>query len=311
MLPLLFLAIANGLVTCAYRRAQHRRRRLMMTTRSGVECERNITFVMILVVLLFIICQAPARFVQIVWSYKTNCNQLRYFVIHISNMLEVLNSSLNFVVYCLFHRRFRSILRSEYCCGALRGKQPSAVITNFSLADGVTIRDGCGVEGSANNRTPIAEESTSVATSTATSAVLVPSEKRREKLDKQFKKVRALFERNPRQCSSANNSCSKDTQSGDALICRSKGSAGDTMNGERDDTVHPSVIEMKVLVSQLDYNGTVSSKCATDDRKMMNNNCQTSLTSMNSSALTEAKRLAREKLLAEDPFGGVYLGPNE
>ncbi len=105
ILPLLFLAVANGLVTYAYRRAQGRRRRLVVTARAGGgggggggECKRSITLVMILVVLLFILCQAPARFIQIMWSYTFHhCHQLRYFIIHTSNMLEVLNSSLNFV----------------------------------------------------------------------------------------------------------------------------------------------------------------------------------------------------------------------
>jgi hypothetical protein len=146
VLPLLLLAVANGLVTSAYRRAQGRRRRL---TRQSGDSERSITLVMILVVLLFIICQAPARVVQIVWSYMyRDCRQLRAIVIHASNMLEVLNSSLNFVVYCLFHRRFRAILRSYFCwcCGGVGRSCRRPADGSLSLADGAT-RGGPGETG--------------------------------------------------------------------------------------------------------------------------------------------------------------------
>lgn len=146
VLPLLLLAVTNGLVTSAYRRAQGRRRRL---TRQSGDSERSITLVMILVVLLFIICQAPARVVQIVWSYMyRDCRQLRAIVIHASNMLEVLNSSLNFVVYCLFHRRFRAILRSYccWCCGGVGRSCRRPADGSLSLADGAT-RGGPGETG--------------------------------------------------------------------------------------------------------------------------------------------------------------------
>ena len=117
VLPLLILTFVNTRVTIAYQALRQRRRR--MTSRRS-ENENNITLVMIIIVLIFMLCQAPARIAQLVWKYKyKNCHQYQFYVIHISNTLEALNSSINFVVYVVFRKRFRDILRDNYCMGPL------------------------------------------------------------------------------------------------------------------------------------------------------------------------------------------------
>ena len=116
VLPLLILTWVNTRVTIAYHAAKKRKRR--MTSRR-VENENNITLVMIIVVLIFIICQAPARIVQLIWAYDyDHCNQIQYYLIHISNTLEVLNSSINFLIYFLFRKRFRNIIWDSFLCWA-------------------------------------------------------------------------------------------------------------------------------------------------------------------------------------------------
>ena len=115
VLPLLILAFVNTRVTVAYQAAKKRKRR--MTSRRS-DNENNITRVMIIIVLIFILCQAPARIVQLVWSYKYNhCHEYQYYLIHISNTLEVLNSSVNFLIYFMFRKRFRDIIIEHFCCG--------------------------------------------------------------------------------------------------------------------------------------------------------------------------------------------------
>lgn len=115
-LPLVVLAAMNTCVIRAYRAARMRRRRMssshQSTTRrrdvggDGVsevgacstavgggsvlgryptrtrsrraDHESSVTLVMIVIVLVFIGCQAPARIVQMVWSYNyTDCRQVR------------------------------------------------------------------------------------------------------------------------------------------------------------------------------------------------------------------------------------------
>ena len=117
VLPLLILVFVNTRVTVAYNAIRKRKRR--MTTNRRSENENNITLVMIIIVLIFILCQAPARVVQLVWSYQSSCHSYQYYIIHASNILEVLNSSVNFLIYLLCRKRFRDIIIEHVCCGPI------------------------------------------------------------------------------------------------------------------------------------------------------------------------------------------------
>ncbi|KAK2159790.1 hypothetical protein LSH36_146g05015 [Paralvinella palmiformis] len=116
ILPLLILTVVNTRVIVVYNATRQRRQRMTSSVRRHTDNENNITLVMIMVVLIFMICQAPARVVQLVWGYKyAHCDDFRFYLIHISNTLEVLNSSVNFLIYCMFHKRFRDIMTRHFC----------------------------------------------------------------------------------------------------------------------------------------------------------------------------------------------------
>ena len=112
----------NTRVIITYRALMKRRRQMMKSsTRRGTDNENYITLVMIVIVVVFLTCQSPARLVQIVWRYHfDDCSQIQFYLIHISNILEVLNSSVNFLIYCVFHRQFRNILSSGAVCRPLQ-----------------------------------------------------------------------------------------------------------------------------------------------------------------------------------------------
>jgi hypothetical protein len=70
---------------------------------------------MIVIVLVFIVCETPAALNQIlyyVFSKTLRESQCTHYVrfYNICNLLVVLNSSLNFVIYCFFRRRFQQQL---------------------------------------------------------------------------------------------------------------------------------------------------------------------------------------------------------
>jgi len=120
VLPLVLLAVLNSRLTMAYRVISNRRARMMShrTTASGgtTDQENNITLIMIIVVLIFMLTQAPARLVQILWEYKSiECNNIQFVLIEISKLLEVLNSSTNFFIYCGIRAKFREALWSWMC----------------------------------------------------------------------------------------------------------------------------------------------------------------------------------------------------
>ena len=82
------------------------------------ESQRNsvqLTVLLILVVVVFIVCQIPhsvyALLRVIVSSYMFRCPNSLYYFMNISDALVIFNSSINFFLYCLAGKRFRQHLR--------------------------------------------------------------------------------------------------------------------------------------------------------------------------------------------------------
>lgn len=123
VLPLLILGAVNTRIIVAYR-ATRMRKRSMQTASNSTSgssgkraTENNVTLVMIIIVVIFMLCLAPARLVQLVTSYEySSCTDVRFYLIHLSNCLEMLNSSVNFVIYVVYHKRFRHLFFDLCCC---------------------------------------------------------------------------------------------------------------------------------------------------------------------------------------------------
>ena len=125
VLPLLLLIVLNTRLIVAYRALQAKRAKMNLRQ----ESDNNITLVMIIIILSFIVCQAPARIVQIVWNYTSpGCHVYQFYVIQISTVLEVLNSSNNFFIYTALRKQFRNAMLDIFCpcsnCSRLGGFSP-------------------------------------------------------------------------------------------------------------------------------------------------------------------------------------------
>lgn len=112
VLPLLLLSFFNIQLIVSYRNFRRKRIALRTRTRTTEEnSEQNVTLIMIVVILVFMICNAPAKIVQIVLTYRIQpCMTAGFFVREISIVLEVLSSSVNFIVYCVCLKRFQDLL---------------------------------------------------------------------------------------------------------------------------------------------------------------------------------------------------------
>lgn len=131
VLPLLLLAVLNTKLLMAYRVIQKRRN--AMRSRHDHR-ENNITLVMIIVVLVFMLCNLPARVVQLVWKYHPKpCPTAPFLITEISSVLEVLNSSTNFIIYCAFRKQFRDILQQRTCTCAHQVAPPEGETTKIYL----------------------------------------------------------------------------------------------------------------------------------------------------------------------------------
>lgn len=116
LIPLSILVVFNVQLILELKRARRCRPRLVGRKSSE---ENNITLVMIIIIISFIICETPASINQILFyliddHQKQTCSTyMRYS--HISNLMITTNSSLNFAIYCLFRRQFREELVALLC----------------------------------------------------------------------------------------------------------------------------------------------------------------------------------------------------
>lgn len=143
--------------------------------------DNNVTFVLIIVVIVFSVCQAPALLNQIFWNTLKDparcCGGFQFYYSRISNLLVIFNSAVNFPIYAVFNTRFRQVLVEQVlapCClrwstavgrdGSLRtplaggcaterfktAAQPSVMLTTvgkqhqhrYTVMDRVSVADG-------------------------------------------------------------------------------------------------------------------------------------------------------------------------
>ena len=122
VLPFLVLTIFSVLLIRVYR-AQRRRRAAMMmsrgnrnasttsTTSSTASDEHSVTRVIVVVMVVFAVCNLPAKVLENVYKARPECGTLAYVARRLSFVLEVVNSTANFVVYCAMRHQFRDGLR--------------------------------------------------------------------------------------------------------------------------------------------------------------------------------------------------------
>ena len=121
VIPLGLVIVLNVRLMLELRRAKKSRSNMV----DGVSAqENNITKVVVILILTFIVCEAPAGIKNIVVFHfvfinddedvsSVFCSSLK--ITGICNLLVTTNSSVNFAIYCLLRRKFRKELRSIFC----------------------------------------------------------------------------------------------------------------------------------------------------------------------------------------------------
>ena len=105
--------------------------------------DRSVTFVLVIVVIVFVICQLFALIDQILLHSKLPgaCGTVQFYMWRISNILTIFNSGANFFIFFIFNKRFRDVLAVKVCMRrreqATGGGevQVSVMIMNWELAD--------------------------------------------------------------------------------------------------------------------------------------------------------------------------------
>jgi len=106
IIPLILLAVLNTLLILELMRMRKRR------TPSNVQenSETNMSIVLILIVVVFILCQTPGLVAQFWFLDKKVLLQL----LCVSNTLFAFNSSVNFLIYTAVGRKFRKVLLKTF-----------------------------------------------------------------------------------------------------------------------------------------------------------------------------------------------------
>lgn len=138
-LPFAALAVLNAFLIRAVRLSSRRAREISAIMRRRIDT----TVMLISVVVVFFICQTPALISRVVWAFVDEPQQVfkrvtLYALNEVGSLLVVVNSSINFVPYYLFGRRFRrQLLRIVQECRLRRRNRnsysPSQPIYSFSL----------------------------------------------------------------------------------------------------------------------------------------------------------------------------------
>ena len=106
--PLLSLLFLNARLIIALKKRQKRRNEM---GKGGSGYQQDITLVLVVVVFVFIFCQTPTFIDHILWTVvdetERSCGHWHYYYTALGDMMAILNSSVNFVIYILTSRRFR------------------------------------------------------------------------------------------------------------------------------------------------------------------------------------------------------------
>lgn len=115
--PLFVIVVVNVRLAAALNVIRHRRRRLLSTgARRSRDNRSNMTMMLLVVVSIFVVCELPdvgLRLAVTVYEFESTVRLHRDAVRHAhvaTNVLHVVNASVNFIIYCLVGRKFRRLL---------------------------------------------------------------------------------------------------------------------------------------------------------------------------------------------------------
>ncbi len=132
LVPMMLLIVLNTRLVSALRRANAYRALAMQHVRDvscrqtlemGYKINRSITTIVVTVVVVCIVCNSTSMAVHIIHSLHMLFVQELFFVdgprrylANISNLMITINSSINFIIYCLCSRTFRLVLMRTFRC---------------------------------------------------------------------------------------------------------------------------------------------------------------------------------------------------
>jgi len=140
-IPLVLLAIFNSsaVVRLCRSRRQFRSPNARLLSEKDFNDLDNITRVMLVIIVVFIVTQTPAYVNQLLYYLLAEeayqCGRAYFYYYHVSNLVVSSNSCLNFIVYCVCRRSFRLACVRDLCYNwrCLRTRSTATSTRNSSL----------------------------------------------------------------------------------------------------------------------------------------------------------------------------------
>ena len=135
LLPMCGLVVLNVLLLSSLRRAYSTRVAMLS---NGVEnnwtvsdnsnatsSNRGVTLIVVSIVVVCVVCNVVTMTSHVMWTLQMCFFELRYleskrrFLANVSNLVVTFNSAINFVIYCMFSKTFRSGIKQCLFCNRL------------------------------------------------------------------------------------------------------------------------------------------------------------------------------------------------
>ncbi len=130
IIPLLVLIILNNKLIINIRKATKSRQAMTQGSSEGKSSSStNVTRMMVIIISIFILCELPDFIASVIAVAKFEVDPVIYaYYAPVKEMLLVLNSSINFYLYCIFYKQFRQTLRVMLGYSSGNAKPPSTTL---------------------------------------------------------------------------------------------------------------------------------------------------------------------------------------
>ncbi len=118
-IPFVLLAVLNTLLIRAVKRSEMTTGKINTKTKK----ENSLTIMLISVIVVFMICQVPSiadNIFMVTLSEEQLMSPVYVKITCISNLMVIMNSAINFYLYCVFGYKFRSVFCRIFCKCYLR-----------------------------------------------------------------------------------------------------------------------------------------------------------------------------------------------
>ena len=145
IIPLSIIVTLNALLVITIKNAMRARQAMTNNVQSAnsknqqSESNLNLNRMMVILISIFVVCELPDFIASIIGASNTKVDPVvyKYYAV-MKECLLVLNSAINFYMYCIFYKKFRASLSDLFGCA----QDPASRRESASSANGKALNKG-------------------------------------------------------------------------------------------------------------------------------------------------------------------------